>query len=912
MAFKCVRPRLARLQLPAAVTALVAIVAAPAAPAAPVFESLFETYTVGSQPRFAVSADFDADSRLDVAVTTFDPGTVTLLAGAAPGRFEVAGQYPIETYARALRSADFDADGRMDLIVAGATRLRVFHNTGTGRAHQFTSRDLTGDFSDRRDLVVGDFNGDRQLDFVVMEQAGLLGRASFWRGSGGAQFAPPLSSDFNLSIGFAAAGDFDADGALDIAASGDGQLVVLFGRGDGTFGVGQRLQFGRDAGPVVTGDWNGDGAADLAMGGDSGRVTVLMGTIDGGVNAGWRDAGADFPVTSIATSDANGDGSLDLVVVRQAANRIDVLGAQGNGVFARTGRAFAGSAPLGIALADFDADGRIDAAVPNSGARTVAVLLNRGPGLGVNAPLEMGPDPTGLASADLNGDGSADLVTLHPAVGDIAVRLGASGGVFAARRTQHLGGAPASMALGDVNGDTRPDLIYVDPVAERIDTCLGAGDGTFGAPNAAPVAGHPTLVWLADLDADGHLDVITSEPGGAEGALHILSVLRGRGDGSFAAPYAFELPSGAASVAVTDYDGDGVRDLVAGCYDAGVVAALRGNGDATFQPARTTAVGDHLASVAAADLDGDGRDEFVVAHSGRSGVTVLRAVGGALAVDYRVVTDGSARFVAAHDFDADGRIDVAVVRAPAGQVVVVPGGPLLAWDRRVDIGTGDVSSVVIADANGDGLPDLLYTDAVIGSVVVLHNVTPLTPVSVEDFAVERQASACDLVWRLAPAAMERLARVDVERSPAAAGPWATLAQLEPATGMHYRDATVGADGDLWYRLRLVGKDGSASASAPLGVRAAIVHAGLDAVGEHADGSVDIAFTLAQAQEAHLTAFDVRGRALWRWRRVAAPGQHLVAWDRRDVAGGRAVRGAYFVRLETGGRQFVRKVILVHS
>src|SRR5262249_59883305 len=96
-----------------------------------------------------------------------------------------------------------------------------------------------------------------------------------------------------------------------------------------------------------------------------------------------------------------------------------------------------------------------------------------------------------------------------------------------------------------------------------------------------------------------------------------VSVLLVNGDGTFQAGGNFAVGASPSSVAVGDFNGDGILDLAVTNAGSNDVSVLLGNGDGTFQAARSFAAGMTPFKVVVGDFNGDGiLDLAVVSHSG--------------------------------------------------------------------------------------------------------------------------------------------------------------------------------------------------------------------------------------------------------------------------------------------------------
>src|ERR1700687_1024097 len=94
-------------------------------------------------------------------------------------------------------------------------------------------------------------------------------------------------------------------------------------------------------------------------------------------------------------------------------------------------------------------------------------------------------------------------------------------------------------------------------------------------------------------------------------------------DVSFIARRDFDAGGGPFSVAVGDFNGDGLQDLVVANGFSNDVSVLLGDGDGAFQEAQNFAVGSFPRSVAVRDFNSDGLQDLAVANLGSNDVAVL-------------------------------------------------------------------------------------------------------------------------------------------------------------------------------------------------------------------------------------------------------------------------------------------------
>src|ERR1022692_324907 len=259
----------------------------------------------------------------------------------------------------------------------------------------------------------------------------------------------------------------------------------------------------------------------------------------------------------------------------------------------------------------------------------------------------------------------------------------------------------------------------------------------FEAPTYGSGGFDAASIAVADVNGDGKLDLlVANECGNLSGCPNgVVAVLLGNGDGTFQAAQTYSSGGyAAASIVVSDVNGDGKADLVVGNFD-GTVGILFGNGDGTFQTAHTYSSGGDLSlSIAVGDVNGDGKPDVLV---GDACASDSNCANGVLAV---LLGNGDGTFQAAQtynsggysdyfnisiavgDVNRDGKLDLLVANYCesgsngctnyAGVVGVLLGNGDGTFQALKTYGSGgyEAQSIAVADVNGDGKPDLLVAN----------------------------------------------------------------------------------------------------------------------------------------------------------------------------------------------------------
>ncbi len=271
------------------------------------------------------------------------------------------------------------------------------------------------------------------------------------------------------------------------------------------------------------------------------------------------------------------------------------------------------------------------------------------------------------------------------------------------------------LTTGDFNNSGKLGLAVANLQEENVPILLGNGDGTFTIPTSFVFSEglYTNTLAVGDFLGNGNLDLaIANSPSGLA-----IDIVLGCGDGAFnqGPVSANGNLTSAYMPAAGDFNGDGKLDIAVtgggyGFSPVNAVTMLLGNGDGTFSLAQnpTFATGSNPWAIVAADFNADGKLDLAVANQDDSTLTILLGNGDGTftaATGSPVAVGGGPYALATADLNSDGKLDLVVANQDDSTLTILLGNgdgtftPAAGSPIALD---GVPDSVAVGDFNSSG------------------------------------------------------------------------------------------------------------------------------------------------------------------------------------------------------------------
>jgi hypothetical protein len=332
---------------------------------------------------------------------------------------------------------------------------------------------------------------------------------------------------------------------------------------------------------------------------------------------------------TVLVGDMNGDGIPDIVVGGNSV--VSVLIGNGDGTFKAADDITAHASNPWIAVVPFVNGGPLDIlAVSDSASdmNNATLIIGNGSGGGTaGSPFSLPfGSASGVVSGDFNGDGQQDFAVIFQQDNKISTFLGNGNGTFQAPTTLATGSAPVSAVVGNFNGHGKIDVAVANSGDNTISIYLGSVGGEeslspFTVATPVQATFSPISIAVGDFNGDGIDDLAVT---GTVSGNSVSAVFLGKGGGAFGTPTLIPQFLAAFGIVAADVLGNGDVDIVTTIPTGNALGLLLNDGFGDFsQGVIPPQTGNSPMFLAAGNFNGQASADLAVANNADGTVSVF-------------------------------------------------------------------------------------------------------------------------------------------------------------------------------------------------------------------------------------------------------------------------------------------------
>lgn len=281
------------------------------------------------------------------------------------------------------------------------------------------------------------------------------------------------------------------------------------------------------------------------------------------------------------------------------------------------------------------------------------------------------------------------------------------------------GSFPSATCTADFDNDGKPDVAVIRP--GTVDVLMGnyTSTNTFDTKVSYPHNLSAGAIETADFNNDTKPDLVLFGTHGPDDVALFIN----NGNGTFATAIEFSFGTNNGSgmynndMRMSDFDGDGKKDLVINDKNLNRLYILKNNGNSTFTVTDTLLTGASPNSLAVGDLNNDGRDEIAVAYgpgaSSNDSMSYFMNNGSGLFGNrtsiYVSSLTSNLRELAIAKLDNGTSGDILVDKTGGVAIYLNNGAQVFTAQPQANLG-GISFQLVVADFNGDNKKDIASAD----------------------------------------------------------------------------------------------------------------------------------------------------------------------------------------------------------